>query len=223
MAQRKSPRKEVDRRAGRPRSASVNRAILRAAWDLFIERGLAGASIEMIAKRAGVAKTSIYRRWPSRDALLAQAIEAGRNESAPGYTAAVVERSSAKDFVQLVLGVADIMTRPKLRKLVTRLIGSVPDHPHLFEVYRERYFAPRRRAMVGALRRVQAAGALSAKADVEIIADMLAGTLVYRFALAPQPNDTPDKLRAYLFAVLQAIGIDLDAVENTKTTRSVKR
>jgi len=50
----------------------VDQAILRAALELFIEHGVAGASIEKIAKRAGVGKTSIYRRWSSREALLAQ-------------------------------------------------------------------------------------------------------------------------------------------------------
>ena len=61
---------------GRPRNPVVDQAILRAALQLFIEHGVAGASIERIAKRAGVAKTSVYRRWSSREALLAQAIEA---------------------------------------------------------------------------------------------------------------------------------------------------
>ena len=84
MAARKA--RAGERKAGRPRSAAVEQAILRAALALFIERGLAGASIEKIARRAGVAKTSIYRRWQSRDALLAQAIETGRNESAPALT-----------------------------------------------------------------------------------------------------------------------------------------
>jgi len=57
----------------------IDQAILRAALELFIEQGIVGASIERIAKRAGVAKTSVYRRWSSREALLAQAIEVARN------------------------------------------------------------------------------------------------------------------------------------------------
>ena len=65
--------------AGRPRDPVVDQAILRAALELFVEHGIAGASIERIAKRAGVAKTSVYRRWSSREALLAQAIETARN------------------------------------------------------------------------------------------------------------------------------------------------
>ena len=63
---------------GRPRNPVVDQAILRAALELFIEQGIVGASIEKIAKRAGVAKTSVYRRWSSREALLAQ--EAGTED-----------------------------------------------------------------------------------------------------------------------------------------------
>ena len=220
MAGEKSQRERRRSRPGRPRSTAVEQAILRAALALFIERGLAGASIETIARRAGVAKTSIYRRWSSRDALLAQAIETGRNESAPGHTAAALRRASAKDFIAMVLGMAEIMTRPKIRKLLARLIGSVPDHPRLFEIYRDTYFMPRRRALVAALERVQVAGALSARADLETLADMLAGALVYRFVLAARRGDTPEKLRRYLLNVLRMAGIDLARLEIGSPRRS---
>src|SRR5262245_56999886 len=126
---------------GRPRSADVDQAILRAGFMLFIEHGVAGASIEKIARRAGVAKTSIYRRWTSRDALLAQAIEAARNEAAPGYSVEDVERASAQEFLRMLLGLGDVVAKPAVRKMMARLIGTVPDHPHLLEVYREVYFA----------------------------------------------------------------------------------
>ncbi|HTZ81394.1 MAG TPA: TetR/AcrR family transcriptional regulator [Stellaceae bacterium] len=201
---------------GRPRSAAVERAILRAAFALFVEGGVEGASIEKIARKAGVAKTSIYRRWRSRDQLLAQAIEAGRNESAPGYTTDAVQHASAADFLQLLLGAGNIMLRPRMRKLVTRLIGSVSDHPHLLEVYRETYFRPRRRALEGALRRVQAAGAIRPDADIESLADMLGGALIYRLVLVHEPGDTPEKLRAYLLRILRAAGIDLDRVTGSE-------
>src|SRR5947209_18539308 len=54
---------------GRPRSAEADRAILAAAVDLLAERGLAAMSIEEVAARAGVGKTTIYRRWPSKGLL----------------------------------------------------------------------------------------------------------------------------------------------------------
>ena len=60
---------------GRPREAATDRAILQAALDLFIERGVEGASIEQIAKNAGVGKPTIYRRWSGKEELIAAAME----------------------------------------------------------------------------------------------------------------------------------------------------
>src|SRR5215469_3002911 len=142
--------------AGRPRNPVLDQAIMRSALELFVEHGAAGASIERIAKRAGVAKTSIYRRWPSRDALLAQAIEAFRN--ATGYTTDLLDRTPPRGFVNLLIEACEVIARPEIRRLMARLIGSVPDHPKLIEVYLETYFRPRRLAFIRALERVQAAG-----------------------------------------------------------------
>src|SRR6516164_3392222 len=98
---------------GRPRSPTVDQAIVQAALELFIEHGVAGASIEKIARRAGVAKTSIYRRWSSREALLAQAIEVARN--ATGFTVDLVERTSPQDFVKLLVEACEVVGKPEIR------------------------------------------------------------------------------------------------------------
>ena len=60
------------RSRGRPRDPATDDAILRAGLALFIERGIEGASIEQIAKRAGVGKLTIYRRWPVKEDLIAR-------------------------------------------------------------------------------------------------------------------------------------------------------
>ena len=124
---------------GRPRDPSVDQAILRAALELFVEHGIAGASIEKIAKQAGVAKTSIYRRWTSREALLAQAIEAARN--ATGYTIDLLERTSPHDLIKLLVEACEVIAKPEIRKLMARLIGSSPDYPELIEIYCETYYS----------------------------------------------------------------------------------
>jgi len=197
---------------GRPRSVALDQAILQAAFALFLEHGMAGASIEKIARRAGVAKTSIYRRWSSRDALLAQAIEAARNATAPGYSAEAVERASVEDFLKMLLGIADVLARPEIRRLMARLVGTVPDYPHLLQVYREEYFAPRRRAIVGAFRRIQVAGLLPKATDVEALADLLVGALLYRVLFTPERGDSAKEIRAYLIRILRFAGFDLSSV-----------
>ena len=188
----------------------VDQAILQAALELFVEHGIAGASIERIAKRAGVAKTSVYRRWSSREALLAQAIETARN--ATGYTVDLVERTQPQDFVKLLIEACEIVGRPEIRKLMSRLIGSMPDYPKLIEVYRETYYLPRRQAFGRALERVQAAGLLAKEIDLEALADMIIGAVMYRLLIS-SPGDNPaDELRGHMIGLLRRAGFDVSAI-----------
>jgi len=192
---------------GRPRSPMVDQAILRAALELFIEHGVAGASIEKIARRAGVGKTSIYRRWSTREALLAQAIEAFRN--ATGYTTDLLDRTPPRDFIKLLIDACDVIARPEIRKLMARLIGSVPDYPMLIEVYRETYYLPRRLAFVRALGRVQAAGLLARNTDLETVADMLSGALMYHLLMPPVGENPVGQLRDQMIRLLRQAGFEV--------------
>ena len=193
--------------AGRPRSQVVDQAILRAALELFIEHGVTGASIEKIARRARVGKTSIYRRWPSRETLLAQAIEAFRN--ATGYTTELLDRTPPRDIVKLLIDACEIIARPEIRKLMARLIGSVPDYPMLIEVYRDTYYLPRRLAFIRALERVQAAGLLARNMDLETLADMLIGALMYDLLMLPVGEDPVGELRDHMIRLLRQTGFEV--------------
>ena len=195
---------------GRPRNPVVDQAILRAALELFIENGVAGASIEKIAKRAGVAKTSVYRRWSSREALLAQAIEVFRN--ATGFTTDLVDNTPPRDFVKLLLGACEMIARPEIRRLTARLIGSIPDFPKLIEVYRETYFLPRRQALGRALERVRAAGLLSGDVDLEALADMIIGAVMYRLIMPLSGENPASELRDHMIGLLRQAGFDVSAV-----------
>jgi AcrR family transcriptional regulator len=195
---------------GRPRNPVVDQAVLQAALELFIEHGVAGASIEKIAKRAGVAKTSIYRRWSSRETLLAQAIEVFRN--ATRYTTDLLDRTPPQDFVRLLIEACEVIGTPEIRKLMTRLIGSIPDYPKLIEVYRETYYLPRRQAFGRALERVRAAGLLTKEIDLEALADMIIGAVMYHLLMS-SPGDNPaDELRGHMIGLLRQAGFDVSAV-----------
>src|SRR5512140_1933397 len=75
---------------GRPRSQEADRAILTATVDLLAERGLAAMSIEEVAARAGVGKTTIYRRWPSKG-LLARVRAVTQTAMGPMLTGLIAE------------------------------------------------------------------------------------------------------------------------------------
>ena len=196
---------------GRPRDPSVDQAILRAALELFIEHGIAGATIEKIAKQAGVAKTSIYRRWTSREALLAQAIEVARN--ATGYTIDLLERTSPRDFIKLLVEACEVFARPEIHKLMARLIGSAPDYPKLIEVYRETYYLPRRLAFLRALEeRAQTAGLLAKNTISK------SRRYAHRRDDAP-PADVPSRgkpiseFRDHMIKLLRQAGLDVSEAE----------
>src|SRR5437899_12567871 len=70
----------VVRKAGRPRSVQSHQAILEATLEIFAEEGLQGLSIEAIAERAGVGKTTIYRRWSSKEDVIKDALDLFRGE-----------------------------------------------------------------------------------------------------------------------------------------------
>ena len=59
---------------GRPRDPEVDRSILKATIELLADDGFGGLSIEAVAARAGVGKTTVYRRWPSKTPLVVDAL-----------------------------------------------------------------------------------------------------------------------------------------------------
>jgi AcrR family transcriptional regulator len=64
---------ENHRHAGRPRGPATDAAILQAVIELLAEAGLRGTTVDAVAARAGVARATVYLRWPTRDALIAAA------------------------------------------------------------------------------------------------------------------------------------------------------
>jgi len=198
---------------GRPRSPETDQAILRAALKLFIEHGIDGASIEQIAESAGVARTTVYRRWSSKEALLAQAIAVARGapeKRATGNRGAL--RSLGR---QLVDALAAALTAPDYRNLMARLAGSVPGCPELMSTYWINYMVPRRAAVRGLLESARAEGLLRADSDPEILLDLIGGAIMYHLLIRPGKRTTQE-MRAYLFRVLREIGLSDPSSADTR-------
>ncbi|MGN9783280.1 TetR/AcrR family transcriptional regulator [Nonomuraea sp. ZG12] len=190
---------------GRPRAPETDASILRAALELFVERGVEGTSMEQIAKRAGVGKLTVYRRWSTKEDLIAQAVE----ESVGGEvtpTAAEVEALSPRDIIERALpAAAEMVANPEFRALVARMMGAAVSHPKLMAVYWEHHILPRRELASAMLRRAQADGAVAADADLDVLIDMMAGAVTWR-VLQPDPPDAAGML-VYLKAVYRQIGL----------------
>ncbi|GAA1646464.1 TetR/AcrR family transcriptional regulator [Nonomuraea maheshkhaliensis] len=161
--------------------------------------------MEQVAKRAGVGKLTLYRRWSSKEELLAQAIE--QEVSADiSPSAADVQALAPREIVERLLpAAAETAASPGFRALVARILGSAVSHPELMEIYWRHYILPRRELAAALLRRAQQDGLVAADADLDVVIDMMAGAVTYR-VLQPDPPDAAEMLR-YLKAVYRQAGL----------------
>lgn len=171
---------------GRPRNVDHDAAILDAAIDLLIERGPDAASIEAIARRAGVAKLTVYRRWTSKEELLIAAIDhvrvSGPEASDPGMSGPNASGPSAfgpdADVEDAIRAMAAQLDRPRYRELMARVIGATVDRPELVRAYAERHLQPRLDALREVVERAVDAGDFPAGSDPETIRDALFGVVL---------------------------------------------
>lgn len=198
------------RQRGRPRDPDADAAILRAALDLFIERDVAGTSIEQVARRAGVGKLTVYRRWDCKEDLIADAIESAREhlpEASEGEPEASEQDSTplGEQVERWLPELAAASADPWFRALVARVFGSAVSHPRLMATYWEHHVVPRRRATRRLLERAQRAGTLSAEADLDVVLDMMVGSVIYRLVQPGQPDVS--EMHRYLREVYRRAGL----------------
>jgi AcrR family transcriptional regulator len=163
------------RRPGRPRRRTTDDAITRAALDLLAERGFQAATIEAIALRAGVGRNTIYRRWRSKEELIADALRELTTH---------VDFSGPEDLHSLLRNwlreFARTFSDPLLGRLLAGVLGELQRNPVFADVYVDRVVRPRRQALVDRLTQGRERGELRADVDVEHVADVLVGPLLLR-------------------------------------------
>jgi AcrR family transcriptional regulator len=193
-------RNEQRRAPGRPRSAEADDAVLTAALDLIAESGVEGVSIEQAAKRAGVARTTVYRRYPTRDALVIAALVA--NEAAVLISFQIPERPSPADLVATwSSGLSD----PRGRRLLRSMMAVPRDHPELWAAFREASVDSRDQSVYDLVVRARENGELAADADVEMVQALLTGAVAVH--LTNYPDDTSaEETAAYFWRVLRTVG-----------------
>lgn len=191
---------------GRPRDSATDLRILTAGLDLFLERGVEGASIEQIARRAGVGKPTIYRRWATREELISAAIETLVVEDSGWTPPDSVDVESPGAFVAAAIEQAAIITTSaRYRALMARVFGSAVSHPGLMATYWSRYVVPRRRMAAELLERARELGTFAPDADTDVAIDMMVGAVTYR-VLQPNPPDA-NEMRRYLREVYRQVGL----------------
>jgi AcrR family transcriptional regulator len=163
----------VARRPGRPRSVQADRVILDAALRSLVEAGYAGTSIEGVAVRAGVGKTTIYRRWESKEALVTAALRTLNEEID------LPDTGSVRDDLRLLL---EQFARNTLSSAIwpafNRAIGASLEAPELMEILLKNLVQPRLRALAGVIERARLRGELRASVDARLLSQVIGGTIL---------------------------------------------
>ncbi|MFF9566150.1 TetR/AcrR family transcriptional regulator [Streptomyces sp. NPDC014685] len=190
-------RKDPEPRRGRPRSAAAERAILDAVAGL-LEAGepLGSLSIERIARTAGVGKATIYRRWSDKEELFVDVL---RDIEPPEPV--VSGTAGLADLRLLLESVRGCGLARRSSALLHNVFAQMKSHPKLWEEYNCTVIAPRRAAMLAAVRRAVDAGELRADLDVELMNDLFLGPMLVRAVHrpdAPLPDDLADHIVRFL-------------------------
>ncbi|MFJ1924284.1 TetR/AcrR family transcriptional regulator [Streptomyces sp. NPDC088131] len=189
----RTPGEEQEPRRGRPRSAAAERSILDAVVGL-LEAGepLAGLSIERIARTAGVGKATIYRRWTDKEELFVDVL---RDIEPPEPD---VSGTGGLGDLRVLL---ESMRRRGLAQrssvLLHNVFAQMKSHPRLWAEYQCTVIAPRRAAMLAAVRRAVESGELRDDTDVELMDDLFVGPMLVRTIHrpdAPLPEDLADRI-----------------------------
>ena len=184
------------RKAGRPRSTAAHKAILNATLELFADEGFDAMSIEAIAARAGVGKTTIYRRWDSKEDLMLDAARSLQAEFPFVDTGNLRE-----DLIHMLKLVWDVSGRNSLiEKLYVRIIGESRANPDLFRLFYEHRLGPRLQHFRQAIERAQARGEIRKDLEPFLVLDLFMGPLVSRLLLtgplanALHSSDFPEQM-----------------------------
>lgn len=157
-----------------PRMARSRAAVLAATVDLLVERGIAATTIEAVAERSGVAKTTIYRQWSGQPALVLDALSSTLHTPADPDTGTL-----RGDLYALVGGLADALAASPAAGLMPALIDAAERDP-AFATLHHREAAARHQVVLDAIARGVARGELPPGTDPNEVLDLLAGPIFYR-------------------------------------------
>ncbi len=166
------------RAPGRPRCEVTHKAVLRAAYDLLAESGISHFTIEGVAARSGVARTTIYRWWPTKGAL---AMEGFMHGIAPDLVLPPTD-SVAADLRVLLRTFARLL-RGTVGRIIRGIIAEGQSDPGTIDAFVSSFVTPRRAEVRAIVERGMAAGEFRADLDVEMVLYDLFGPLYLRMLL----------------------------------------
>ena len=183
------------------RTARTRAAVLEAALDELAERGWDQASVETIASRAGVHKTTVYRRWGNKDRLVAEALEAAADRRIQIPDTGDIDQ----DLRALARAVLAILTSRAGAATVRALVAGALDSPDVGRVVR-RFWATRLAHVGPLVDRAVSRGQLPNGTDPDDLMRYLAAPLFHRLLVTAEPltTATADQAAAVVLAAARA-------------------
>ena len=189
---------EINKKLGRPRSVESHQSILQATLALLAEIGFDAMSIEAIAARAGVGKTTIYRRYVSKEELVADAIENMREEVVIPNTG-----NLWGDIDALIENAAQITLSPLGRQTVAMIISSASSNFQFAQIYWTKYLQPRRQAFAIVLERAKVRSEVHSEIAPDLVFDIMSGVMLYALIFRPTTEPWQVYVRRALNLVLK--------------------
>lgn len=169
-------------RRGRPRSAKAQEKILAATAELLSKGGLPAVTMEAVATRAGVAKTTLYRWWPNRAALALDCVAARMAPIADGPRG-----GRFRDRFRRQLTATLRLLNGRQGQAILALIGAKQIDPSLGRAYTEQIARPRRAQTRRLAQQAIEAGELAPDTDPDLFLDAMYGPLYYRKVVSGDP------------------------------------
>ncbi|MFI9009573.1 TetR/AcrR family transcriptional regulator [Actinosynnema sp. NPDC053489] len=166
------------------RSARVREAVLAAVYAELIDRGYPGLTVEHVAERAGVHKTTVYRRWGTVDGLVADALDHTRETDWRAPDTGTVEG----DLIAIAAEVADTFTDPGRRPVVVAVVTAALQSARALDAKRD-FYAARHADAAAVVTRAVDRGELPAGTDPVELVRLACAPLYYRVFITGEPVD----------------------------------
>jgi AcrR family transcriptional regulator len=192
------PELKLKRKPGRPRSKRSEEAIIRATTSLLADERYADLTVSKVAARARASKSTIYRRWPTKEHLVIEAFNRW-----PALLAH--DRGDVmSDLLDLYRQFLRILHRPPSNAIMPTLVAERAHNPALAAVF-DPLMQRRRDPVRVVLRRAMERGELPTSTDVELGVDAIMGVTVLRMYFIPGNLSIP-AIREFLTVLLRGLG-----------------
>ena len=186
-------------RPGRQRSQAADEAILSATLELLSDRGYGGFTVSGVIERAGVSSATLYRRWPTKQQLVAAAVAS----IVPQPTA--IDTGSLKGDLRAFLVDFSQSIAARREDIAEGLGHEIKHTPELAAALREKFLVPRLEELEKVLSRAVQRGELTARPTTEVAYSLVVGPIYHRAFVMMGPL-TSDFLADATLQALRGLG-----------------